>query len=78
MLSIGKSPPGAGELLRPDNGLCTLTKKARKRTAAQYRQNRIHSVYAEPGGGCAMTSVFRESDQHRAVMQAWQLAGEEA
>jgi len=35
---------------------CTLTKKARKTTAVQYKAKRILSVYAEPGGLCAMTS----------------------
>ena len=58
--------------------ICCLTKKARKITAAQYRAKRILSVYAEPGGLCAMTSIQGESDRHNAVMGIWQSPGEDA
>jgi len=44
-------------------GFCTLTKKARKITAAQYKAKRILSVYAEPYGVCAMTSPTGTSDK---------------
>jgi hypothetical protein len=53
-----------------------LKKKARKITAAQYRAKRILSVYAEPGGLCAMTSIQGESDIHNAVMEKWQSPGD--
>jgi hypothetical protein len=56
-----------GELLQADNKPetgatpdCSLTKKARKITAAQYRAKRILSVYAEPDGLCAMMSFLTE------------------
>jgi len=55
-----------------------LTKKARKITAAQYKAKRIHSVYAEPGGLCAMTSPSGMSDNHNTVMEMWQSSGKEA
>ena len=42
----------------------------RKITPTQYKANRIRSFCAEPFGGCAMTSIFRDSDQHRAAKQA--------
>jgi len=45
---------------------------------AVYQQKRIHSVYAEPCGVCAMTSYWGTSDKHNTVMQAWQLAGDDA
>ena len=46
----------------------TLTKKARKITAAQYKAKRILSIYVELGGLCAMTSIQGTSDHHNAVM----------
>ena len=43
----------------------TLTKKARKITAEQYKEaKRILSVYVEPGGLCAMTSNNNNKYRH--------------
>ncbi|MCL2240304.1 MAG: hypothetical protein FWC07_10170 [Defluviitaleaceae bacterium] len=39
---------------------CTLTKKARKITAEQNIAEWIHSIYAEPGGLCAMMTLFND------------------
>ena len=39
---------------------CTLKKKARKITAEHYIAERIHSIYAEPGGLCAMMTLFND------------------
>jgi len=57
-----------------------LKKKARPTTAAQYTAKRILSVYAEPGGLCAMmlTNIGERSDNHSAARQAWRLEGEDA
>jgi hypothetical protein len=58
--------------------LCSLKKKARKITAAQYKAKRILSVYAEPCGLCAKTSPMGTSDRHNTVMGKWQSPGEDA
>jgi len=39
---------------------CTLKKKARKTTAEHYIAERIHSIYAELGGLCAMMTLFND------------------
>jgi hypothetical protein len=56
---------------------CSLTKKARKITAAQYKAKRILSVYAEPGGLCA-TMLFITERQTQRRNGDWQSPGEDA
>jgi len=40
--------------------LLHLDKKARKTTAVRNIAERIHSIYAEPGGLCAMMTLFND------------------
>jgi hypothetical protein len=70
----------ANEFLQADNNnqlYCTLTKKARKITAAQHRAKRILSVYIEPCGLCAMRSLMTERQTQRRN-DDWQSSGEDA
>jgi len=58
---------------------CALIKESpQDNGVAVYQRKRIHSVYAEPCGVCAMTSQQGTSDKHNAAKQAWQLAGDNA